>query len=111
MPILKNYKQMKLYMIPIILLFLFSACKQQPQKKEVTKIEVPTEQLINKIDMHDLEIIEIDGCEYIFYKKSPSTNKGFGFMAHKGNCKNAIHCYNDISLPVDTIQQTEIKNN
>ncbi len=81
------------FSIITILLFLFSACETQAPIKEVKEIEVPTEQLINKIDVHDLEIIEIDGCEYIFYKKSPSTNKGFGFMAHKGNCKNPIHFY------------------
>jgi len=74
-----------------ILFFLFSAC--ETQKKEVSKTELQTEQLINEIDVHDLEILEIDNCEYIFYKKSPSTNKGYGFMAHKGNCKNPIHYY------------------
>ena len=81
------------FSIITILLFLFSACETQAPKKEVQKTEIQTEELINKIDVHDLEIIEIDGCEYIFYKKSPSTNKGFGFMAHKGNCKNPIHYY------------------
>lgn len=83
----------KQYIIPTILLFLFSACETQTQKKQVIETELQTEQLINKIDIHDLEILEIDNCEYIFYKKSPSTNKGYGFMAHKGNCKNPIHYY------------------
>ncbi len=76
-----------------MLLFLFSACDTQTQKKEITETEFQTEQLINKIEIHDLEILEIDKCEYIFYKKSPSTNKAYGFMAHKGNCKNTIHYY------------------
>ncbi len=79
--------------IPAILLFLFSACDTQTQKKEVSETELQTEQLINEIDIHDLEILEIDNCEYIFYKKSPDTKKGYGFMAHKGNCKNPIHFY------------------
>ncbi len=77
----------------IVLLFLFSACAEQQIKKEVSVSEQQTEALINKIDIHDLEILEIDNCEYLFYKKSPSTNKGYGFMAHKGNCKNPIHYY------------------
>ena len=96
----------KQYFIPVILLFLFFACQpqQHTHKKEVNETNLQTEELINKIDVHDLEILEIDNCEYIFYKKSPSTNKGFGFMAHKGNCKNPIHCYNNRSLPTDTIQ-------
>ncbi len=83
----------KQYIIPAILLFLFSACEPQTQEKEISETELQTEQLINEIDVHDLEILVIENCEYIFYKKSPSTNKGFGFMAHKGNCKNPIHFY------------------
>ncbi len=84
---------MKKLIYYIVLLFLFSACDEQQVKKEVSVSEQQTEALINKIDIHDLEILEIDNCEYIFYKKSPSTNKGYGFMAHKGNCKNPIHYY------------------
>ena len=79
--------------IPAMLLFLFSACEPQTQEKEVSLSEVPTEQQINEIDIHDLEILLIDKCEYIFYKKSPTSSKAFGFMAHKGNCKNTIHYY------------------
>lgn len=87
-----NHKQC---ILAAILLFLFSACQQQTQEKEkeISKTELQTEQLINEIDVHDLVILEIDKCEYIFYKKSPTTNSGYGFMAHKGNCKNAIHFY------------------
>ena len=85
-----KYKQ---YIIPVVLLFLFNACETQTKESDVNKIKQNPEDLINKIDIHNLEILEIDKCEYIFYKKSPSTNKGYGFMAHKGNCKNPIHYY------------------
>jgi predicted RNA-binding Zn ribbon-like protein len=89
-----KYKQ---YIIPAMIFFLFSACQSQTQEKEkekeVSETELQTEQLINEIDIHDLEILVIDNCEYIFYKKSPSTYRGFGFMSHKGNCKNPIHFY------------------
>lgn len=85
-----KYKQ---YIIPALLLFLTIGCQQITQKKEVNETDELTEQQINEIDIHDLEILIIDKCEYIFYKKSPNTNKGFGFMAHKGNCKNPIHFY------------------
>lgn len=81
------------YIITAILLLLISACQTQTQEKEIIETEIPTEQLINEIDVHDLEILVIDKCEYIFYKKSPSINRGYGFMAHKGNCKNTIHYY------------------
>lgn len=76
-----------------ILLFLFIACESETQKSDIEGQEDNTEQLINEINMHDLEILTIDNCEYIFYKKSPGTNKGFGFMAHKGNYINPIHYY------------------
>ena len=81
----------KQFILSLALLFLLGACQPQMQEKEITVKEISTEQLINEIDVHDLEILEIDNCEYIFYKKSPSTNRGYGFMAHKGNCKNPIH--------------------
>ena len=81
----------KEYIFSAVLLFLLIACQTNTQEKEIKVTEIPTEQLINEIDVHDLEILVIDKCEYIFYKKSPSTNRGYGFMAHKGNCKNPIH--------------------
>ena len=83
----------KKYIIPAILLFLTSACQPFTQEEEVRKVEIDSGQLINEIDIHNLEILVIDNCEYIFYKKSPDSNKGYGFMAHKGNCKNPIHYY------------------
>lgn len=75
------------------LIFFLSACNQEPQQKTFEEKEIPTEDLINQIDVHDLHILVIDKCEYIFYKKSPGINQGYGFMAHKGNCKNPIHYY------------------
>ena len=82
----------KKYIIPVIILFLFSACQSRIQE-EVSEEEIDSGKLINEIDIHNLEILVIDNCEYIFYKKSPDSNKGYGFMAHKGNCKNPIHYY------------------
>ncbi len=34
-------------------------------------------------------IIRVDGCQYLV-RKSGYT----GYMAHKGNCDNPIHCHN-----------------
>ena len=93
-----NYQQC---ILSAILLFFLSACQPQVQEKEISVTEISTEQLINEIDFHDLKILEIDKCEYIFYKKSPSTNRGFGFMAHKGNCKNPIHFHNRSTKDLD----------
>lgn len=77
-----------------MVIFLFCACQPQIQEKEISVSEITTEQLINEIDVHDLKVLVIDSCEYIFYKKSPVSNRGYGFMAHKGNCKNPIHDHN-----------------
>lgn len=36
--------------------------------------------------------ITYDNCEYLIYKEELDANEAMGFMAHKGNCKNPIHC-------------------
>lgn len=74
-------------------LFFFTSCETKTKEKVEEKIVELPKHLINRIDIYQLEVIEIDNCEYIFYKKSPNINMGFGFMAHKGNCKNPIHYY------------------
>jgi len=80
------------FMLLVTLLFSIS-CETKSKEKLEEQIVVLPKHLINRIDVHQLEIIEIDDCEYIFYKKSSNRNMGFGFMAHKGNCKNPIHYY------------------
>lgn len=48
----------------------------------------------NSIDPDNIknnyDVIEIDGCEYIVYSEEHGYG-GYGFMVHKGNCKNPIH--------------------
>jgi len=47
----------------------------------------------------DFDIIEIDGCEYLILERDRNNpHEGFGFMSHKGNCKNSIHYHNLIRL-------------
>jgi len=36
----------------------------------------------------ELEIVEIEGCEYFFYQGTSIA------LTHKGNCSNRIHQYN-----------------
>lgn len=52
----------------------------------------------------NMRTIEIEGCEYLVYSCS-SGYSGFGFMAHKGNCKNPIH-RNSIEYEKETVQRT-----
>jgi predicted RNA-binding Zn ribbon-like protein len=90
---MKN-KQVIISSMLLVILFFFTSCNTKTKEKVEEKIVVLPKHLINRIDIHQLEIIEIDNCEYIFYKKAPNRNMGFGFMSHKGNCKNPIHYYN-----------------
>ena len=39
------------------------------------------------------QVVVIDGCEYIYYSETQGY-AGYGFLAHKGDCKNPIHLYN-----------------
>ena len=89
---MKN-KQINIILLTIIVLLILTSCETQTLKKVEDKIEALPAHLISRIDVNELEILKIDSCEYIFYKKSPNRNMGFGFMAHKGNCKNPIHYY------------------
>jgi hypothetical protein len=71
------------------------SCEQSPQKDEDSVVEHDAESIIHNIPEGDLEILEIDGCEYIIYQDARNANLGYGYMAHKGNCKNPVHIYRD----------------
>jgi hypothetical protein len=75
---------------------MFSSCEQSVQKEEDTTLESETEQMLHSIKEDDVEILSIDGCQYIVYKETIGANHSFGYLAHKGNCNNSIHCYNEI---------------
>ena len=64
------------YIILAILFFLISACQPIIEEKEISETKTQTEKKINEIDVHDLEILVIDNCEYIFYKKSRMQIRG-----------------------------------
>lgn len=62
--------------------------------EEVNQVQPSLENTFEQIPEDEVEVIEIEGCEYIIYKGTPDENQGFGFMSHKGNCRNPIHFYN-----------------
>jgi len=80
----------------------FSACFE-PVQDEDSPIEHETEQIIHNIPEGDLEILVIEGCEYIVFKDGRGSNHGFGYMSHKGNCNNPIHIYNVLSSDTSEI--------
>lgn len=77
------------------MIILFASC-EEPKQEEDTPLEHEAEVRIHTIPEGDLEIIEIDGCEYIAFKDARGNNHGFGYLAHKGNCINPIHCHNQM---------------
>lgn len=86
------------YLMIIIVLVVFS-CKDKlhdnilvQQQYLQDSINKTPEGITSKIDYNKFETITFEGCEYIIYKEHPSNNTAMGFMAHKGNCKNPIHC-------------------
>lgn len=81
--------------IGIIFIGFFIYCEDEKVIDEDTPLENRTENSIHSVKAGDVEIIVIDDCEYIIYKETDGSNRAYGFMAHKGNCKNPIHYKND----------------
>ena len=53
-----------------------------------------SEHQLEELTPDNFEFIEIEGCEYVVFRHVSGTH-GYGFMAHKGNCDNPIHCRRD----------------
>ena len=83
------------------------SCEQPKQKDEDSVVEHKTELLIHNIPEGDLEILEIEGCEYIVYQDARNANLGYGYMSHKGNCKNPIHVYRDTTKVKDLPKENQ----
>lgn len=86
------------YLMISIVLVSFS-CKDNLEVRALEEqqiiqdsIDKTPEGITLKIEYNKFKIITIEGCEYLIYKEKPSNNKTMGFMAHKGNCINPIHC-------------------
>jgi hypothetical protein len=58
-------------------------------RKTSDKIVVPVAPIIDSMG-DEIEIVRIDGCEYIRAK----LNSNCTIYAHKGDCDNPIHVYN-----------------
>jgi|SaaInlStandDraft_1057018.scaffolds.fasta_scaffold01867_4 hypothetical protein len=76
----------------------FQGCGDSSAGEEILpKISKSTsmEHMIHQIKENKYKVVNIEGCEYILYKDLDRThsNHSYGFMAHKGNCKNPIHQY------------------
>lgn len=66
----------------------------QPEQVVSNLLSEAANQQISNIKDGNFEIIEMEDCEYIFYKSQRGGQQGIAVMAHKGNCKNPIHSCN-----------------
>ena len=73
---------MKKYLI--ILFIALLSCEDS--NKEITTVKLV--RTTSKIESTPIYVVEYEGCEYITM---------FRKFSHKGNCKNKIHCYNEIN--------------
>ena len=65
--------------ILVIFIILLSSCYQPNVDKVPTKFDI-------KRGNSPLEVVEIDGCQYLFGEWGNAT-----VLTHKGNCINTIH--------------------
>lgn len=70
----------------VLAVILFTSCSDQG---------ILTSESINDLEVlkKNYKVVVLDECEYIIYDFS-SGYGGYGYMAHKGNCKNPIHNHN-----------------
>jgi hypothetical protein len=76
-----------------LLAVIYTAKETPPNKPVKTEAQILADDIIN-----NYQIVVIDGCEYIIYYQTKTGTgvgyKGFGYMAHKGDCSNPIHKHN-----------------
>jgi len=84
---------------------------EQPSPKEDTPSEFQTKEKIHSIVQSDVEIVLIDDCQYIIYNENEGTNRGYGYMSHKGNCNNPVHFYKYMTQSLTLWKQSDTTTN
>ena len=77
---------MKMILILALLgvLVTSTGCEQPKPSDEDTASENTVAKMIDDVIIGDVEVIIIENCEYLIYKKAMGNNQGYGFMSHKG---------------------------
>lgn len=83
-----EFKYYILFLIVLVLALVgISYYEDKEQTAPVTLTNVQEEKATGKY-----KVVRFDGCQYVEKTLEYSVSyKGFGFMAHKGNCDNPIH--------------------
>ena len=77
-------------LIVFAIIFCFASCEESPESRKQREIE-KIEKEIEFDRWHGFKVRVVDSCEYII--RADRTDgmqnyaRGFGFLAHKGNCK------------------------
>ena len=79
---------MKKILTIVLVLGLFSCSEPNVQKQSEPNVQ-KQKTTIRLNNMDPLNIVTIDGCEYLYGPWGNAT-----VLTHKGNCKNPIHVYN-----------------
>ncbi len=83
-------KALKPFLVMLTLL-LIVGCENRDANPE-TNISMGE---IHEEGEYHFTVILIDNCEYLMLMMDRNQpHEGFGFMAHKGNCRNPVHIYN-----------------
>ena len=91
-----------------IILFFSVSC-DNPLPGEQADFEDPSTFKSLTIPDSSIEIAIIDGCEYVLYKEKETSNLGYGYMAHKGNCQNQVHKDRMILGKLDSLDAVDDK--
>ena len=94
------------------MLFFLTSCDFSVPRNSNTLLEEEAKHLLHNIEEGNMRVVEIQNCEYVIFKDRLNSNQGFGYMSHKGNCKNPIHQYNQVATnnSKDTSQHIKIKH-
>jgi len=92
-----NIRKTVEYVLLLLLVVSVFACENREANPE---IGISMAEIHEEGEYH-FTVIEADGCEYLMLMMDRNhPHEGFGFFAHKGNCRNPIHLYNpDVATP------------
>ena len=100
----KNFRYMGIRFGIFLALFFIFSCENREVSLGYSMEEVEMSSFA-----HKFHVLEIDGCHYLFLELDRNNpHEGFGFFAHRGNCPNPIHKYNEDALRENPISPLSV---